>query len=154
MPLLIVLIIDYFANSLNLISMEQELSRNCVFEQDYKITQQKADPIVGDYTILRHKTNNDSVLCTSAILTTKDSVLSTISSFANRKELNHPNLMALREFSVRENDGLCWSTYTVKAFYEYSDNTMKSYAKNYTKEDGTLPTSILTKLLYNMVCQS
>lgn len=131
--------------------MEPELTRPCVFEQDYKLVQQKADPLLGDIAILRDSKTGDTVLSTSAILTTSDSVLTTITKYANRKELIHPNLMTLRDFSVRDNDQLCWTSYTVKAFYEFSENSLKSFVKNYAKEDGTLPTPILTKLLYDMV---
>ena len=131
--------------------MERELERKCIYDSEYVEVERRHDANYGEYRLRKNKLRGDLVLVKDLQATSKNQALTMVASLATRMELRHPNLMALKDFSCKEDRQLCSTLYSIHSFYEYYDSNMikmKQLVRDPAVEHSEW---FMTKLMYDMV---
>jgi serine/threonine protein kinase len=74
-----------------------------------------------------------------------------VAAIKKRLNINHPNLLQLKDFATGNKSEFCSSFWWLKAYFEYPKSDARFQASMKKQEGGFMPDSDMTHMLYNVV---
>jgi hypothetical protein len=116
-----------------------------------QVTAKKSDTNLGDYRIAKSLESDEMLLVKEHQVNVSTQIANCLQTLAKRKEIVHPNLMALKDYSCKEESQLCSSFFRYKSYYEFYDINLVKF-RDFAKDPFVdYPEGIMTKFLFDMV---
>ncbi len=103
---------------------ELAFTRNWGNESEFEKKKSYNDPRFGDIVIYKNKHNNSVMFSKQSIFSSLQPAKAEVTNMLTRRQLNHPNLLKILDYTTEIRKGMCSTSYVVQGLYEYPKSDM------------------------------
>ena len=130
--------------------MQAKVNKKCSYD-GIPTTPTKTDPNLGEYYLTKNSGTTEQLLIKQQYVSSSGQAVAVLNVLDNRRRIVHQNLMALQEYSCKEESGFCSTMYQIRSYYEWYDVNLVRFRELARDPVYDFSEVILTKFLYDMV---
>lgn len=104
---------------MNMTLTDADYKKTSPYEKNFAHKKKIMDPRFGDISIIQNPTNWEVLAVSEKQINDKKEAGNFIVNCKKRLSNQHPNILGLKDYSVKKHSELCSSFFVIKQFYEY-----------------------------------